>query len=378
MLALIADPIAFWDKPEHGANCFNQIPPDGAYFRAVKSYGATWVRLAYDKWKPAQRDFLIGNADSYKDIPRSDLRTLKAVIDRAGQAGLKAVVAPLSLPGSRWAQNNRGKFDDRLWSDRSYWAQAAAFWRDLARELKSNPSIAAYNLINEPVPEKVGGIPEHSSLAKFKHWYEIHRGTSRDLPKFYTEVIQAIREVDPVTPIMVDSGWYGAADTFAYWPSGLADSKVLYSFHMYEPYSVTGAPNLKRDRPFAYPGTVPFGETTEVWDKQRIAKYLTQPIDWAKANGVPLNRLVVGEFGCMRRTRGCRQYLEDVLNALDNSRLHWAFYSFREDVWDGMDYELGSGKPTEAYWKSAETHTPFGYPTNLSPEFSVIRKHLLR
>lgn len=65
------------------------------------------VRLSYDKWQPVQRDFLLGNADAYAGLPAADLATLRATLDRAHQAGLKVVIAPLSLPGMRWSQNNQ-------------------------------------------------------------------------------------------------------------------------------------------------------------------------------------------------------------------------------------------------------------------------------
>src|SRR3546814_7805486 len=55
-----AAPIDFWNVPRHGGNSFNGTPPDQAYFDALAGYGATWVRLVYDKWTPARRDFLIG------------------------------------------------------------------------------------------------------------------------------------------------------------------------------------------------------------------------------------------------------------------------------------------------------------------------------
>ena len=110
-----ADLITFWDKPRHGGNSFNRLPPDRAYFDALKGHGATWVRLSFDKWQPAQRDFLIGDADNYQSLEADDLATLRATLDRAHAAGLKVVVAPLSLPWMRWSQNNGGLFDDRLW-----------------------------------------------------------------------------------------------------------------------------------------------------------------------------------------------------------------------------------------------------------------------
>jgi hypothetical protein len=371
-----ADMIAFWDKPERGGNSFNRLPPDQAYFDALQDYGASWVRLSYDKWQPAERDYLIGNADQYQGLVAKDLQQLIATLDRAHAAGLKVVITPLSLPGMRWAQNNGDRFDDRLWQDKRFWTQSAAFWRDLAAVLKEHPAVAAYNLINEPAPEKQAGLAEHADAAKMRDWYEKQVGSARDLPGFYQTLISAIREVDPLTPIMVDAGWYGAADAFSYWPAPLADSRVLYSFHMYEPYAATSAPNLQRARPYTYPGLVPFAAGMQKWDPNRVRSYLQLPLDWAAQHAIPANRMVAGEFGCMRKLPGCQQYLEDVLSALEAARVHWAFYSFREDSWDGMDYELGSANVPWAYWKAAEDGQPDPVKRSATAEFEPISKRL--
>lgn len=375
-VASAADLIAFWNTPRHGGNSFNRLPPDQAYFDALRGYGATWVRLSYDKWQPARRDFLLGDADAYQGLPAADLATLRATLDRAHQAGLKVVIAPLSLPGMRWSQNNQGRFDDRLWQDKRYWLQAAAFWRDLARELKGHPAVAAYNLINEPAPEKHGGLAEHADAAQMQQWYARAQGTARDLPALYRQLIASIREEDAETPVMLDAGWFAAADAFAYWPAPLGDQRVLYSVHMYEPYAVTSGPNMTRKQPLAYPGPAPFAGQTQQWDGQRVARYLRQSLDWAEAMKVPRERLVVAEFGCMRRLPGCRQYLEDVLGVLERNRLHWAFYSFREDNWDGMDYELGSAKVPWRYWQAIEQGAPDPLPRKATAEFEPIRKRL--
>lgn len=374
--ASAADLMAFWDTPRHGGNSFNRLPPDQAYFDALRGYGATWVRLSYDKWQPVKRDFLLGSADTYEGLPDADLAVLRATLDRAHQAGLKVVIAPLSLPGMRWSQNNQGQFDDRLWQDKRYWSQAAAFWRDMARELKSHPAIAAYNLINEPAPEKQGGLAEHAELGQMQQWYAQAQGGARDLPLLYRQLIAAIREEDADTPIMVDAGWYAGADAFGYWPAPLEDPRVLYSVHMYEPYAATSAPNMARKQPIAYPGPVSFAGQTQLWDGRRVEGYLRQPLAWAEAMGLPLSRLVVGEFGCMRRLPGCRQYLEDVLDVLDRNRLHWAFYSFREDNWDGMDYELGTAKVPWRYWQAVEQGAPDPLARKATVEFEPIRRRL--
>ncbi|WP_437437079.1 glycoside hydrolase family 5 protein [Pseudomonas putida] len=371
-----ADLIDFWNTPRHGGNSFNRLPPDQSYFQALSGYGATWVRLSYDKWKPEGRDFLLGDADDYNGLSQQDLARLKSVLDNANAAGLKVVIAPLSLPGMRWSQNNQGQFDDRLWQDKRYWAQAVNFWRDLAQALKDHPAVAAYNLINEPAPERNAGLAEHAEQQRMQQWYAGEQGGPRDLPALYRELVAAIREVDVSTPIMVDAGWYAAADAFGYWPAALADGRVLYSVHMYEPYSATSAPNMARKQPIPYPGPTPFGGKREQWDGERVAAYLQKPLDWADAVGVPRSRLVVGEFGCMRRLAGCKQYLEDVLTVLDKQQLHWAFYSFREDNWDGMDYELGAAKVPWRYWQAIDKGEPDPVARQATAEFEPIRRRL--
>ncbi len=372
-----ADLMSFWDVPQSGANSFNRIPPDQKYFNALHNYGASWVRLTFEKWKPAKRDFLIGNADRYNGLNHSDLAILKASLDRAHKAGLKVVITPISIPGGRWRQQNGGKFDSRVWKDKAYWKQNQMFWQDLAKELKAHPAVAAYNLVNEPAPEFNTSLSEHATRAEMMRWYQKEaKGTTRDLPNFYQNIVAAIRKVDAVTPIMLDSGWYAAADTFAYWPKPLGDQKILYSFHMYEPYQFTSVPNINRAKPYPYPGGVPYAGKKTQWDAKRVADYLQMPMDWAKEHKIPASRMVVGEFGCMRRLPGCGQYLEDVLKVLDSYHLHWAFYSFREDTWDGMDYELGKARVPWAYWKAMEKNQPDPLPRSATPAFEPIRKRL--
>lgn len=368
--------MAFWQSVQRGANSFNRLPPDDEYFAALRQYGAKWVRLSWDKWQADDRDFLMGNADDYTGLNPADMKVLTDTLDRAHRAGLRVVITPLSLPGMRWSQNNQGRFDDRLWRDKEYWRQSENYWRDLAGALKGNPAVAAYNLINEPAPEKVTGLAEHAGAAEMKAWYARHRGSARDLPAFYERLISAVRDADPSTPVMVDAGWYAAADAFGYWPAALSDTSVLYSFHMYEPYSVTSAPNLKREKKFGYPGLAPYSGRKEYWGAERVKEYLSGPVTWAKAHNIPSERLVMAEFGCIRVLEGCAQYLEDVLKAADAFSFHWAFYAFREDSWDAMDYELGREPVPHSYWENVSRNARDTLKRQSTPEFSPISRRL--
>lgn len=355
-VASAADLMTFWDAPQKGGNSFNATAPDEAYFEALAATGATWVRLTFSKWKGEGRDFLIGNADGYKGLPAKDLATLRKTLDAAHAAGLKIVVTPLSLPGARWKQQNDGKFDDRLWSDPAFAEQAAAFWHDLADALKDHPAVAAYNLLNEPAPEKTTGLAENGSMEDIIAWQAKNTDTPRDLLKLYARVIEAIRTVDPVTPVMVDGGYYANPRALASWPKRLADDKVLYAFHMYEPYDATSAPNMKRKAPFRYPGVeTDYAGGKLTWDGKAVADHIGTAFDWAKTQGLPPTRVVAAEFGCMRLWADCGTYLTDVMDTVEAKGGHWAFYSFREDEWEGMDYELPAKvKPGQFYWLSEQ------------------------
>ena len=375
--ARASDLTSFWDTPQHGGNSFNGTAPDEAYFRALKATGATWVRLTFTKWKGDGRDFLIGNADKYEGIPPADLAKLIRCLDAAQAAGIKVVVAPLSLPGDRWNQQNGNVQDDRLWNDRAYWDQSAAFWRDLARALKDHPAVAGYNILNEPTPEKGMGLDEHANPGVRQAWYAKYKGTTHDLPGFYEQVIKSIREVDPVTPVMVDGGWYANAWSFSYWPSKLSDDRVLYAFHMYEPYEATSGPNIKRDPQLRYPGAEAWlGGEKVIWNKAVMARYLAEPFDWAAAHGVPANRMVTGEFGCVRQWVDCGAYLDDVLTTLDSHGGHWAFYSFREDGWEAMDYEIAPGFPAGQFYELMSQGKGESIPRDPHPLMDLIEAHM--
>ena len=371
-----ASKIEFWDTQRKGANCFNVVPKE-AWFQAARDAGIEWVRLAFGKWRGARRDFLMGDADRFTGIVQEDLAKLIEVLDWAHKYDLKIAVTPLDLPGNRWVQNNDGRRDLRLWNDKTFWDQAARFWRELADNLREHPAVYAYNILNEPIPEMKTGIDECGPAGRYEKWYRNYKGTAHDLPAFYETVIAAIREADSQTPIMLDGGWYARPDAFVYWPK-IEDENVLYSFHMYEPYAYTSRFNFRDKKGFRYPGTIDYAGERIEWNRQRIEAYFSPFFEWASKREIPINRLVCGEFGCYRRNEGCGRYLADVIAELNSRGIHWAFYSFREDEWDGYDYELGSRGLGAAYWTAKEAGGNPQVPRHANPLFDVIEKEFVR
>ena len=312
------DPLQFWSRPRHGTNFFHErLSRDR--FAAAAAYGVELVRLSPSELPTTARDFLIGDADEYRGLVPADLAMLRQALDMADAEGLGLVVTMLSLPGARWRQHNGDATDLRLFRDPAYQAQAVQFWRDLAGSLRGHPALVGYDPYNEPRPEEA--MP--GSCAE-------RQGTAADINAFYGRLVAAIREVDPRTPIILEPGADGM-------PGGLeclqplADPRVLYSVHIYEPWEWV----MWRQNP----GRVAYGSAQ--WDRHTLERALAPLHRWATRHHVPASRIFVGEVGIHRRIPGAGRYLEDALDLASDAGWHWAFYAFREDDWDGMDYELG-------------------------------------
>lgn len=300
----------FWQKTKKGANLFNQ-KVTRENIRTAKSYGIQFLRLAPDKFISRKRDFLLGSADNYEGIVKEDLKQLISVLDICAEENMPVVLTMLSFPGSRWKQNNDEIDDFRLWIDNKFQTQAIQFWHDLALELKDHPAIIGYNPLNEPCPEKIINM-------KVSAVQEL-------IFKFYSKVVDSIRKVDQLTPIILDCTDHANSQTFSYFKPQEKDN-IIYSFHMYEPYSYT-CRKINQER-FSYPGSI----DNKFWDKAELKKHLQAVIDFQRKHNIANNRILVGEFGADRLSPGLTHYLQDLIDIFNENRWHHAFYAFREDT----------------------------------------------
>lgn len=173
---------------------------------------------------------------------------------------------------------------------------------------------------------------------------------------------------------MLDAGWYGQPGAFCYWPEAYRDKNILYSFHMYEPYEFTSNKNCKEKNNYIYPGKVFFGNDTIYWNKRTTEDYFKPFLHWVKENDISQNRIVAGEFGCMRRNKGAKQYLPDLIDFLNDHHFHWTFYSFMEDEWDGYDYELGTEALGWQYWQAKEGGESPPLPRKDNDLFEILKQ----
>jgi endoglucanase len=355
--------INFWDTQQKGANIFNRdVTSDD--IKAAKKYGIKFIRLAPDKFASLHRDFLIGNADDYRGLVKEDLAQLKKILDMCYQEKMPVVITMLSLPGSRWKQNNQDRDDLKIWKDEKYQAQAALFWQDLAVAFKDHPAVVGYNLLNEPHPERIFAPKE--ARMNTVHQEEVQK----ILYDLYGRVIRHIRLMDKETPIIVDSSAYADAGTFRLLIPQ-EEQNIFYSFHMYEPYQYT---NHKMNKgKLLYPGRI----NGKQWDQEALAEYMADVVRFQKTHNIASNKILVGEFGGHRMSAGLARYFEDLIAIFNKEGWHFAFYAFREDTWDGMDYELGDSKLPWSYWQAVERgEKPVSDRKSTYTAFSIIKGDL--
>ncbi len=353
----------FWNTSQKGANVFNHSVSI-TDIRAAKKYGITFIRLAPDKFPSAHRDFLIGDANDYRGLIKEDLAKLKQILDMCQKEEMPVVITMLSLPGSRWKQNNQDQDDLRVWKEEKYQIQTARFWQDLAEALKDHPVIVGYNILNEPHPERIfePKAININTVAQSK--------VQKMLYSFYNRTIQSIRLSDKHIPIVLDSSAYADAKTFILLKPH-EDSNILYSFHMYEPYVYTN--HKMNSGKIRYPGNI----GGKQWDKEELKSYLSAVKVFQKSHNIASNKILVGEFGGHRISPGLENYFQDLISIFQEEGWHFAFYAFREDTWDGMDYELGDKPLPWQYWQAIDRgQKPHLERKDIYPAFSTLKKAL--
>ncbi len=392
--ARAADKMDFWTEPQAGAN-FSNRAERAERLVAARAYGVGWIRLAPDKWASAEREFLLGDCDAFTGPVTADLERLAAVVDQADSLGLRVVIALRSLPGARWRDPHAQAAADtaesaapadsiaatdplaagdrpRLWLDDRYQEQSAALWGAIAARFRDHRAVVGYDLAAAPAPEPAGTAG--ADLAAF---CAAARGTPADIDRFYARLVAAVRAVDRTTPILLAAG-LGASPAGFHCLTPIADERVLYAFHMYEPRAYTDR-RLNRGR-YRYPGSFPGVEGTadslRLLDREALLELLAPVIRWQSAHRIPSNRIVVAELGVHRQVKGASAYLADLLRSCEDVGWHWAFFAFREDTWPGMDYELGTRPVSAATWRALRRGEDPPLARGPNPLFDVIRRRL--
>ena len=240
----------------------------------------------------------------------SRLDNLEDVLRWAGACGMKICVDLHSPPGGK----RPGDRAMNMFFEEKYADAFVETWKRIATRFKGNPAIYGYDLVNEP---------HQKTPAPFSYW-ELQRRAA-----------EAVRAIDPDTPIVVESNLSDAPSAFRYL-SPLAMDNVIYQVHCYRPgdYTHQGV----RGNPV---GAV-WPDPAKGRDREYLRKALQPVRDFQLRHKA---RIYVGEFSAASYAPGAENYLRDCIEIFEEYGWDWTYHAFREaDVWNVEKERNDAGK----------------------------------
>lgn len=209
-----------------------------ADFANIAKLGFNCVRIPFTYLNLTNAVTLDETTATYVRTPFKDLQILESGFARLDWAlsmcekyGLYAILDMHGAVGSQSGNDHTGDIANKngglLWNDDETGAicrqKTKEIWVAIAQRYKNNKSVAMYDLINEP------GI-------KYPIIGQLTDSTTAD---YHDELYKAIRNVDPVHVICMESCW--AAINLPN-PSEYGWSNVVYEYHHYN-WASNGIPN---------------------------------------------------------------------------------------------------------------------------------------
>jgi aryl-phospho-beta-D-glucosidase BglC (GH1 family) len=284
----------------------------------AEEWNANVVRLQIN-WVPMkQAEVWARDLDAYESWLEEALPAIDRGVEWCGKYGLMVLLDLHTPPGGR----EEGGVCP-LFSRRDCQEKFVEVWERLARRYSGRECIWAYDLLNEPVEPPPGpGVVA---------WDEL-----------FARATEAIRRIDPGRAVVFEPGpWGGCAGFDATAPLDL--DRVVYSFHMYQPFQFTHQTIHGNPGGVDYPGLI----NGRRWDKEALREAMRPAIEFQDAYNV---QIVVGEFSAIRWAPGesAYRYLRDCIDLFEEHGWDWTYHAYRE--WDGWSVEHGpdreSRRPT--------------------------------
>ena len=226
------------------------------------------------------------------------------ILPMAEKYGILFAVDLHAAPGGIDASRDMAMFHDATCA-----AYFVDLWRRIAKRFAGCRGIYGYDLINEPV-QTVEALP------------------NCDFWNLQRRAAEAIREIDPETPIIIEANLMDSPAAFAFL-SPLTLTNVIYEVHMYNPAAFTHQ-NL---REAARSGPV-YPDPEKNWDKAYLRRILAPVRDFQEKHGA---RIFAGEFSAVAWAQGAENYLRDCIALFEEYGWDWTYHAFRQ--WPGWSVE---------------------------------------
>jgi hypothetical protein len=243
-------------------------------------------------------------------INADDLANLNSVVQSGKQLGFKVVLV-LAVGSAQSVPE--------FWSQTGLQASIVANWITIAQQHVGDATIAAYDLLNEPIAPN--GQSQWISLA--------------------SQMITAIRNIDADHVIVFEPSPGGIPESFSTMTEPLPYTNIVYSVHAYEPYPIS-TQGIGSTVAETYPS--PASSSLGLIDKTWLSENLDPVRQFANNFHVSI---YVGEFSCVRWAPGTSayQFVNDSISVFEAAGFSWTYHQWRS--YPGWDAEL-----PESYFQS--------------------------
>ena len=174
------------------------------------------AELGYNSVRPALNSRLFMTEDGNHEFVEEGFQLLDSLVARCKKYHLYVIIDMHGAPGGQTGQN----IDDspnnipELFSNPGNQDLLVKLWVKIADRYKDEPNVAAYDLLNEPIPERTGAADKYKD----------------QLVPVYQKLIKAIRAVDKKHMFTLEG--YNWSNNWSLFDKSL-DSNTFYQFHYY-------------------------------------------------------------------------------------------------------------------------------------------------
>jgi len=220
---------------------------------------------------------LLEENKKFGNYKTSGWKKLDFAISNCTAENIYCIIDLHGAPGGQSADHTTGQTGlDKLYWDKKFQDQTVLLWKEIAKRYKNNPTVAGYDLLNEPY-----GAP-----------------TKKSLVDLYNKIYNAIREIDKKHIIFIeDRGpWHGGLNELPL-PQKMDWENVIYETHLYD---------------FKNYGLAAHKKLIENFAKEKISKKYNVPV-------------LIGEFHPWGDSNVWKFYLQQ----FQSNKWHWTLWTYK-------------------------------------------------
>lgn len=272
-------------------------------------------------------------------------------LEEAARQGIMSIIDLHSVPV------NMSDKSPEFWGDENNLDVWIASWEDIVNRLEPyRDYIWGYDILNEPHNKEA--LPIRSQ--NWQDWTQ--------------QVVDAIRKLDTVTPVIIEPDPGALPRAFMEnveidagpgyekkyqgdFPL-IEDDRAIYSVHFYEPHIYThqgiGVHNNQPiteqwDDQYTYPGII----EGVYWDKEKLRAEMQPVVAIQKKYNVPI---YVGEFSAVRWAAGADQYIRDSIELFEEFGWSWTYHAYAD--WAGWDVDFNGQMTSDVNKEAARAIEP--------------------